>query len=344
MRFEKFLVLTVLAVLFTASVGFSNSANCYTLLSDTGTITKTATIGVASNLWGPVTDANNVNSSNISLSPALTMVQNYLADQTGTSITTCHDSTTALVADRASYSMIFGADSSMITNGYSLPAPYAPFVYAKGIPTFFRVKSGSMTANDLITPPSTVTWTTANEAIAVDNTGNISSYTVNSDLIYDSGVAIPGVVSVASTAAPYGVSGQAILHDMDGVNFNPVSSIPAWIYQLSPPSSSYTLWPNIAQTYDSVVGSSVVIGANTYTTTSVVAGFVAKSQLCSNLSSYVTVDFISPTYTLEQAVGILSTASGTGLDVAKDLYDYIQDEIDDHAWGPFLSSFCYLAP
>jgi hypothetical protein len=265
------------------------------------------------------------------------MVQAYLADKTALSIRVCHDSTTALEADLSSYSMIFGADRSMIDGVggvyYSVTTP-APFVYAKGVPVLI----GNSTITDisgLITAPSGVTWSGTSGTINLNNANGISGYSINANLTNGT-----GEVSVASSAAPYGRAGQAILHDMDGINFNPASSIPSWIYQLN---ANHDLWPNIAQTLDSVNNANVVIGGTTYSTTSVLAGFVAKSQICTSTRP-VYVQFTNPTYTLDQAVGITTTASGAGLTAATGLYNYIKTQMLGPAWGTFLNGFCYIQP
>lgn len=327
----------VLAVVLTASFGFSISANCYTLsTSDTtpSTATNRATIGVASNFWGPHPDASTFAPADIQYSPALSLVQAFLVGKTSTSITVCHDATETLEADLSSYSMIFGADTSMVTGGYSVASP-APFVYAKGIPVFFGVyASGTMdNVNDLISSPA---LSPGPYAATVASGTALNSYVINTNL-----TSVADSVSIADTPAPYGDQAHLIVNAMAGTALP--GTVPTWVFD--------PLWPNIGQTFQSVISNSV----NAVNTTSVKAGFVAKSQICSGIApqstvtppAYVYVQFNG--YTLEQAVGITTTAASApnnGLAVATSLRTYIQNRMlpTVNTWGTFLNGFCYTAP
>ena len=335
-------VATIIVMTFTAVAGFSNSANCYTQTTSgttAGTATNKATVGVASNFWGPVTDALLIDANNIQYSPALSMVKEYLeyldslVYTTPTAITVCHDSTGLLVQD-ASYDMIFGADQTMDSNNYSVSSP-VPFVYAEGIPVFFGVRSskGGYLSNvkSLITPPDD-RWDNnpLKATISVNGNTGISGYSVNSTL---TDANAEDSVAIAASTAPYGVAAYNILYDMDNVVL-PSNPLPKWVHD--------PLFTNIGLTFDSVNNLSIN------------SGWVAKSQICSGITGpniadprFVYVEFDSPAYTLEQVVGITKTAEGhsdNNLTVVEGLYDYIQDEMDGSNWNSFLTGFCYIAP
>ena len=304
MRIRVLLSLSVLAVLFTATVSFGQVADVCTInpltspdVDSTHPATKFAIIGVASNFWGPHPELPN---PPIPTSPALSMVNNFLtnttAPVTSTAITICHNATSTLKANYNKYDFLFLADGTAGSVGSF------PFSYARGVPVVFGYDKDISDVSQLIIAPGGISGPSAEISGLISN-----SYSVAGNTQY--------LALADPSLAPYGLATQKILTPMS-TGYPPLTAYP-------------TLFPNIGLTFEKV-GTNPGQGY-------VTSGFVSKGQICTLQNIVTFVEFTNNEYTLDQTASVIHTSNLT----AMGMYSWIQIQRTGPYWNAFLAGFCY---
>jgi hypothetical protein len=328
MKLRLLLCVAVLAAMFTVQGAFAAADVCVAVPLG-ATAPYSAIIGVASNFF----------------EPAKVMLNNFqnTAAGTGTTFLLCHNSTTTLEQNIGNYDMLFAADDSAYNySAFAEGTAYEAFDYARGVPVLFAPystsASGISNVGQLINGLS-ASAIAATIAAGPSTTPSISTYNLASGLTN----AI-GRVAVANTGAPYGQATYKILNDMMATSLPGTFPSPTnWVFTPMP--------DNISLTFNAVTTNSVDVNGDgtNEDTSSVRAGFVGKSQICTPgpLSNYVYVEFTNLRYTLVQSAAITSAATGTALTAVEGLYTFIKTKMSDltaTGWNAFLAANCYQTP
>ena len=298
-RFLKNSIFAMTVLTFVLMASNSFAANCGTPLVN-GQGTLAFNIAVASNFYGPAQD----------------LIANYFQksqDGTDTAVTICEDSTGTLVseiqANSTLYGMFFAADTRAGLFG-------SDFTYAYGVPVLFSNTAAITSVSQLIsTAPA-----------PINGVSTIDYIVSSADAL---NIAKVAKVAIADpVAAPYGNAACQILKDMGYSAYSSVTCPGV------PPSGSWpTSWlastyPNITQTYNSVIPN----GPNT-------SGFISKAQVCTAIgtTNMKVIEFTDNKYMLNQTAVLLPYASQG----AVNLNNYIQSVINTGIWDTFLNNNCY---
>jgi hypothetical protein len=223
----KFLfVMAILAMMFTAVSGFGQVPDVCTDtpltspdVDSTHPATNFATIGVASNFWGPQPEST---SPVIADSPALSMVDNFLnsGSVTLTAVTVCHNATTTLEDNASNYDSLFVADNTAGSVGSY------PITYARGVPAIFGYRKDVTDASQLILAPTPVSGNAATISGLTSKDYSVPSITAQWLALAD------------PYYAPYGEAAEDIL--------TPMST------GYLPPAAYTPLFSTIGKTFDAV--------------------------------------------------------------------------------------------